>query len=177
MRARLKAIGVKAGRFALFLPALLKPRAMPMRARLWALQHGLPMPSLPPPNLVALPRQTDWPAGFADAMGWLDAGPTLLRLDVAERVAAELAWATRRGATALPAGLASRFSIKAEQVPIVLRRLGFRILPAGGLEPHEYGPPAPAMILPPKRRRAAVAPAPPSGQTHGPFAALAALRR
>ena len=125
---------------------------------------------------MSLPRRTDWPAGFSDALGWLDAGPTLLRLDVAERVAAELAWATRRGATALPAVLASRFSIKAEQLPIVLRRLGFRILPAGGLEPHEYGPPAPAMILPLKRRRPVVAPAP-SRPAHGPFAALAALRR
>ena len=38
-RAALKAIGVKAGRFGLFLPALLKPRAAAMRARLWGLQH------------------------------------------------------------------------------------------------------------------------------------------
>jgi ATP-dependent RNA helicase SUPV3L1/SUV3 len=136
----------------------------------------VPIPSLPPSNLVSLPRRPDWPEGFANAIGWLDAGPMLLRLDIAERVAAELAWATRRGATALPAGLASRFSIKAEQVPVVLRRLGFRIMPAGGLDPNEYGPPAPAMILPPKRRRPAVA-ALPSVETNGPFAALAALRR
>ena len=39
-RAALKAIGVKAGRFALFMPALLKPRAAAMRALLGALQHG-----------------------------------------------------------------------------------------------------------------------------------------
>ena len=57
-----------------------------------------PCPALPAPDLVSLPRQPDWPAGFADAMGWLEAGPVLLRLDIAERVAAELAWATRRGA-------------------------------------------------------------------------------
>ena len=76
----------------------------------------------------------------------------LLRLDIAERVAAELAWATRRGATALPAGLASRFSLKADMLPVVLRRLGFRIVPAGGLAANEFGPPAPAMILPLRRR-------------------------
>jgi ATP-dependent RNA helicase SUPV3L1/SUV3 len=176
LRAAFRAVGVKAGRFALFLPALLKPRAMAMRARLWALQHGVPVPALPPSNLVSLPRPADWPEGFAQAMGWLDAGPLLLRLDVAERVAGELAWTTRRGATALPTGLASRFSIKAEHLPVVLRRLGFRILPAGGLAPHEHGPPAPAMILPPRRRRPP-ATLVPSHPAHGPFAALAALRR
>ncbi len=175
-RAALKAIGVKAGRFGLFIPALLKPRAAAMRARLWALQHGQKVPRLPVSDLVSLPLQPDWPAGFADAMGWLEAGPVLLRLDVAERVAAELAWATRRGATALPAGLASRFSLKAELLPVVLRRLGFRIVPAGGLAAAEYGPPAPAMILPLRRRRPAVVTAP-AGRPYGPFAALAALKR
>ena len=175
-RTALKAIGVKAGRFALFLPALLKPRAAEMRARLWGLQHGQVAPALPAPDLVALPVQPDWPAGFADAMGWLEAGPVLLRLDIAERVAAELAWATRRGPTALPAALVSRFSLKADLLPVVLRRLGFRILPAGGLAAGEYGPPAPAMVLPLRRRRPVVAVAGPA-RAHGPFAALAALKR
>ena len=55
-----------------------------MRARLWALQHGVAVPELPPPDLVSLPRRPDWPAGFAEAMGWLEAGPVLLRLDIAE---------------------------------------------------------------------------------------------
>ncbi len=126
-RAALKAIGVKAGRFGLFLPALLKPRAAAMRARLWGLHHGVAVPELPPPDVVSVARRQDWPAGFADAMGWLEAGPVLLRLDIAERVAAELAWAARRRATAMPGGLASRFSLRADLLPVVLRRLGFRV--------------------------------------------------
>jgi ATP-dependent RNA helicase SUPV3L1/SUV3 len=175
-RTALKTLGVKAGRFALFMPALLKPRAAAMRARLWGVQQGQAVPHLPPPELVSVPRPGDWPSGFADAMGWLEAGPVLLRLDIAERAAAELAWATRRGATALPASLASRFSLKAELLPVVLRRLGFRIVPAGGLAPDEHGPPAPAMIIPIRRRRAPVTTAP-AVRPHGPFAALAALKR
>ncbi len=176
LRPALKVIGVKAGRFALYIPALLKPRAAAMRARLWALQHGLAVPNLPAATVVSLERPSDWPAGFAEAMGWLEAGPVLLRLDIAERVAAELAWATRHGAAALPAGLASRFSLKAELLPVVLRRLGFRVLPAAGLAPQEYGPPSPAMILPTRRRRPVEAPPAPV-RVHGPFAALAALKR
>jgi ATP-dependent RNA helicase SUPV3L1/SUV3 len=178
LRAGLKRIGVRAGRFALFLPALLKPQAAATRARLWALVHGVPVPGLPAPGLVSLPAPSDWPPGFAAAMGWLEAGPALLRLDIAERVAAELAWASRRGATALPAALGSRFSVKAELLPVVLRRLGFRILPARGLGAEEYGPPAPAMLAPLRRPRPPAS-APPAQATHahGPFAALAVLKR
>ncbi|MBV9776750.1 MAG: DNA helicase [Acetobacteraceae bacterium] len=178
LRRQLKALGVKAGRFALFLPALLKPRAAVMRARLWALQHGLPTPVLPSAGLVSLPTPPDWPGGFAEAMGWLEGGPVLIRLDVAEHVAAELAWAARRGAVALPAGLASRFSVPAAVLPVVLRRLGLRVMPGGSLATDVYGPPTPPMLLPPRRRR----PARPdrAAQTayaHGPFAALAVLRK
>jgi ATP-dependent RNA helicase SUPV3L1/SUV3 len=176
VRASLKAIGVKAGRFGLFVPALLKPRSAAMRARLWSVHHGVAAPVLPAPDLVSLPRQPQWPSGFAESMGWLEAGPVLLRLDIAERVAAELAWATRRGAAAMPAALASRFSLKADLLPVVLRRLGFRVLPAGVASSDEFGPPAPAMLLPLRRRRAVAEPAAAVHAQH-PFAALAALKR
>ena len=107
----------------------------------------------------------------------------LLRLDVAEQLAGELGWATRGGATrggamALPPGLASRLSIKPDLLPVALRALGFRVVPGVGMGPGEYGPPAPAMLLPLRRRRV---PGPPAtehaGGGHGPFAALAALKR
>ena len=178
LRRQLKALGVKAGQFALFLPALLKPRAAAMRARLWALQHGVPTPALPSAGLVSLPAPPDWPRGFADAMGWLEAGPVLIRLDVAEHVAAELAWAARRGAVALPAGLASRFSVSAAVLPVVLRRLGFRVMPGGSLAADVYGPPTPPMLLPPRRRRSARPDrSAQAGPAQGPFAALAVLRQ
>ena len=175
-RAALKSVGIKAGRFGVYLPALLKARAADMRARLWGLHHGMAAPSLPPPDVVSLPRRPDWPVGFADAMGWLEAGPALLRLDIAEKVAAELAWATRRGPAAMPAGLASRFALKAELLPVVLRRLGFRIVPAKVLSADAFGPPAPATLLPLRRRRQVVSETR-QFQAHGPFAALAVLKR
>jgi ATP-dependent RNA helicase SUPV3L1/SUV3 len=176
-RASLKAIGIKAGRFGLFVPALLKPRPAAMRARLWSVHHGVTPPELPTPGLVSLQRQPHWPSGFGEAMGWLEAGPVLLRLDVAERVAAELAWATRKGPAAMPAVLASRFSLKADLLPVVLRRLGFRVLPAGVVSPEQFGPPAPAMLLPLRRRRAVAEPAVTAVHAQHPFAALAALKR
>jgi ATP-dependent RNA helicase SUPV3L1/SUV3 len=176
LRAQLKALGVRSGRFALFLPALLKPRAAAMRARLWSLQHGVPVPSLPQPGLVSMPHRTDWPAGFAAAMGWIEAGPLLLRLDIAERVASELGHAARRAPVMVSGSLASRFSIKADLLPIVLRRLGFHIIPGGGLSPDAFGPPAPAMLAPLRRKRPPIPAVSTPVRAHGPFAALAALK-
>jgi ATP-dependent RNA helicase SUPV3L1/SUV3 len=181
IRPKLRKIGVRSGRLALFVPAMLKPRTAAMRARLWALARGLNVPALPPASVVSMPARTDWPSGFAAAMGWVEAGPVLLRLDIAERLAGELGYQTRRGAIVLPRELASRISVKAELLPIVLRQLGFRIVPGGGLAPEMFGPPAPAMLVPMRRRRAPPpaprVPASGASEARGPFAALAALKR
>jgi ATP-dependent RNA helicase SUPV3L1/SUV3 len=173
-RARLKAFGVRAGRHALFMPAALKPRAAARRASLWALAHGVAVPSLPGPGLVALREPADWPPGFAAAMGWVAAGPLLLRLDIVERVAAELAWSSRFRAVPIPGDLAARLSVKADLLPAVLRGLGFQLLPAAPLAADQFGPPSPPLMAPQRRRRpppAIVLPV-----RDGPFAALAALR-
>ena len=54
LRQKLKGIGVRAGRFALFVPEALKPRAMALRAQLWAMSRNIDTPALPAPGLVAL---------------------------------------------------------------------------------------------------------------------------
>jgi ATP-dependent RNA helicase SUPV3L1/SUV3 len=179
-RVQLRALGVRCGVLGAFMPALLKPRPAAMRAQLLALQRGVPMPALPAPGLVSLPRPEDWPPGFAEALGWVVAGPMLVRLDVADHVAGELGWATRHGATVMPAVLASRFSTRPDRLPIVLAALGFRVVPAVTLEPAQYGPAAPPMLLRLRRRHvpaARRAPPRPHFPQHGPFAALAMLHQ
>ncbi|MGI4950230.1 MAG: helicase-related protein [Janthinobacterium lividum] len=176
VRGRLKELGVRAGRFALFLPPMLKPHATAMRAALWALRHAVPTPALPPPGLVACAAFDAWPADFARSMGWVAAGPVLLRLDVVERVVAELAFATRRHAAPLPPGLASRLSVQSAQLPAVLRALGVRLVPGAALAEGAFGPPAPPMMLPARRAKPAVPDRPPP-RPDSPFAALVALRR
>ncbi len=178
LRPKLKAIGVRSGRFALFLPAMMKPQAAVMRARLWSIRHGFAAPALPGPGAVSLPAATDWPPGFAAAMGWVEAGPVLLRVDIAERVAGELGYATRKGPVPLPPDLASRFSVKADMVPAVLRALGFRVVPNEVPSADSFGPPAPPMLVPLRRRRAIATAVPAAASVApGPFAALAALKR
>jgi ATP-dependent RNA helicase SUPV3L1/SUV3 len=177
LRPRLRAIGVRSGRFALFMPALMKPRPAAMRVRLWSVQQGVPMPILPNAALVSVPaHQPGWPAGFAAMAGWVEAGPILLRLDIAEKIAGELGYRSRRGPAALPSGLASRFAIKPDVLPVVLRQLGFRVLPAAGLAPGQHGPPPPAMLMPLRRRRVMTEDRSPAPVAGGPFAALAVFR-
>jgi ATP-dependent RNA helicase SUPV3L1/SUV3 len=144
------------------------------------LQIGGQAPSLPAPASVSVTIPADWPTGFAAGIGWVETGPILLRLDVAERVAADLFHRVRRRPAALPADLVSRLSIRADQLPAVLRGLGLRLIPATSLAENVYGPPAPPLItarrvaLPPPVCEARPTPPTPS---HGPFAALAALQR
>ncbi len=176
VRGAVKQLGLRAGRFALFLPALLKPQAASVRAALLALRAGVATPVLPAPGLVSLQVAPEWPAGFAAALGWVAAGPALIRLDIAERVAAELSWAARQRPAAVPDRLASRLSIRSEAVPAVLRGLGMRLLPAATLPPEMYGPPGPAMMQAARVKRAA-APVEPKPRPDSPFAALVAFRR
>ena len=175
VRGALKVHGLRAGLYAWYLPALLKPRPMARRAALWALWARQPTPALPPPGVVAFARFG--PPHFAEAMGFVPAGPVLIRLDVAERVAAELAWSARRGPVALPEGLASRLAVRADQAAAVLQALGFRIVPGATLAPEQSGPPAPPMLHAPRRRPAPPVPDAQAPVRDGPFAALGQLRR
>ena len=148
VRARLKALGVQAGRFALFMPALLKPRPARLRAILLALRAGIPLPPLPQEGRISLPRDgvPEAPACFLVRLGWVPCGPVLLRLDIAERIAGELGWLTRRRPTAVPPELASRLSIRAELLAQVLPALEVRVLQAVAMPDGAFGPPAPALL-------------------------------
>jgi len=176
-----KQAGIVAGRFAVFMPALLKPRAAFLRALLWSIWHGVAMPELPAAGRVSIERPAGWADGFELVMGWVAAGPVLVRLDIAERVGRELHYLIRKHPALVPENLGSRLSCRPEQLSTVLNALGLRIIPAAALDAKIFGPPAPPMlarrkILAPRPARAApvaeAAPAP-----DNPFAALAALKR
>ncbi len=176
-RALLARHGGVGGRFAVWLPGMLKPRAMALRAQLFALARGIETPPLPQPGAIALAAPPPWPEDLSLALGWLAAGPVLLRLDIAERIAAELARATRGGPQPLPADLAGRLGVKAAVLPAVARALGFRITPGPG-HAGDGRDPSPPMIaqhrLPATRQPKT--PRPPATPASGPFAVLATLR-
>ncbi|MDE0386072.1 MAG: disulfide oxidoreductase, partial [Defluviicoccus sp.] len=49
-RRRMRALGVRFGMEAVYLPALVKPRAARLRALLWSIHGGRPPPPPPPPR-------------------------------------------------------------------------------------------------------------------------------
>jgi ATP-dependent RNA helicase SUPV3L1/SUV3 len=180
LRPKLKGVGVRAGRFALFIPDILKPKAALMRARLWAVQRRVPLPELPAPGLVSVARNSDEADGVLGSLGWLPAGPVFLRLDIAEKVAAELAYATRLRPAVLPPQLGASLGLKPDMLPAVMHALGLRLIPAPTLAENQYGPPSPATVGSARRRHEPakpVTPPPPPVRPDSPFAALAALRR
>ena len=143
---RLKPLGVHAGRFALFIPALLKPRASSLRAQLWALWRGVAVPALPPAGLVSITTPTDWPDGFAAAAGWQPTGPVLVRL--MSPSGSRRSWPGSVAAAACRCPPGSPLACRSGQRPCrqcctrsALSCTRPRALPTG-----QYGPPAPTMM-------------------------------
>ena len=79
-------LGVRIGALDLFMPAVLKPEAMRWRAALRAAAAGAPMPALPPDASVVLPTPAD--RALLTRLGFRAAGPQMIRVDIAERIAA-----------------------------------------------------------------------------------------
>jgi ATP-dependent RNA helicase SUPV3L1/SUV3 len=180
LRAVLKKTGVVVGRFAFFMPAALKPGAAKLRALLWGAWHDRNPPPLPAAGLVSAPMPGNWGADFALSMGWLPAGPVMVRLDVAEKLVGEMHYLVRKHPVLLPPNLGSRMGLKPEQLSPVLNALGFRIIAAATLGAKYFGPPAPPMLARRKMEPRPPAPPPPPPvevSEDNPFAALAALRR
>ncbi len=180
LRTVLKKAGIDAGRFAIYMPAILKPGAAKLRALLWgvrmtATRRNSPPPASSRPRCPAIgARISRW------NMGWLPAGPVMVRLDIAEKLVREMHYLVRKNPVLLPPNLGSRMGLKPEQLAPVLHVLGFRIIPAGNLGTKYFGPPSPPMLGRRKMEPRQPAPPPPPPEPvseDNPFAALAALRR
>ncbi|HEX9188469.1 MAG TPA: helicase-related protein, partial [Vicinamibacteria bacterium] len=123
-RRALSRLGVVVGRLALFLPALQRPEAVRLRARLFTVKHGRPAESAPDgaPSVEIDPRL---PAAFYLACGYLPAGPRAVRLDRLERAAAVVSRLSRTGPFVPPRDLASILGCRPEDVPAVLTAIGY----------------------------------------------------
>ncbi len=192
LRQEAKKFGIDMGRFAMYLPAALKPGAARLRALFWGVWYDRNPPELPTPGLVCAPMPANWGHDFALAMGWVQVNDIMIRLDVVERITRELHYLMRKHQILLPPNLGSRMGLKPEQLAPVLNTLGFRLFPAGVQGDKYFGPPAPAMLGRRKQehttqaRQPAAAPArkperkpepePVVVDADNPFAALAALK-
>ncbi|HEY0114346.1 MAG TPA: helicase, partial [Allosphingosinicella sp.] len=124
-RRRMTKLGIKIGALDLYMPAVLKPEAMRWRAALKAAAAGLLMPSLPPPGAVVLPAAGDVAATVR--LGFRHAGPQLLRVDMAERLAAHAheVRAAKSGEV-VDQALVTSLGLMPEALARLMRDIGFR---------------------------------------------------
>jgi len=162
-RRAVTALGVRIGALDLFLPTALKPEAMRWRSALRAAAAGKPMPELPPMSSTVIAAEGERRAELV-RLGYRAAGPQLVRVDMAERIArrAHEVKAGGEGPLVDPA-LITSLGLQPQTVAKLMRDLGFRAAES------EQG-----WVW---RGRAARHKAPQKSAGAGAFAALAGLRR
>jgi ATP-dependent RNA helicase SUPV3L1/SUV3 len=123
-RRELGRLGVTIGRLTLFLPTLQNAEAMRLRARLFAVRHGLAS-SDGPTGAPSAMNDSSRPAEFFLACSYLAAGPRIVRLDRLERAAGILSRLSKSGPFVPPAELASILGCRPEELAAVLAALGY----------------------------------------------------
>ncbi|XBQ17687.1 MAG: helicase-related protein [Oceanicaulis sp.] len=176
-RRQLRRAGVRIGEHAVFMPALLKPKAARLSSLLKAAHAGDPSAALlPPPGLTSLevePRRGEADYGAA---GFQRCGPRAVRLDMLERLADTIREARdpahKHAFTPSPA-MTSLLGATNEELRLILKALGYRRVRKGSGE----GETAEAELWAGRARslkqREEPAPAPAPADT--PFAILAEL--
>ncbi|MGH6902747.1 MAG: hypothetical protein ACREIR_08405, partial [Geminicoccaceae bacterium] len=89
-RARLSKLGVRFGVRHVYLGAMLQPRAIALRARLWAIQRRVPALAAPAAPCVAVAADPARSKEMAEAAGFEALAGSWLRIDLVERLAARL---------------------------------------------------------------------------------------
>ena len=147
-RKQLARFGVRLGVLHLFLPGLFTKRAIRRRAMLWRVHHGgaalpdLPRALLAGKPVVRLAREGTLPAGLARALSYVALGPRALRLDQAERLAAEARKLARHGPFTATADLVKLAGAEGADLASLLDALGYRGKQDAGGEsfvPHRPG--------------------------------------
>jgi ATP-dependent RNA helicase SUPV3L1/SUV3 len=123
-RRELARLGVTLGRVNVFLPALLRPESLRLRARLFAIRHGGPALAAPD-GVPSVPLDRALSSASYAACGYQAAGPRAVRVDRLDRVAAAAARLSREGPFAAPREFATLLGCAPAEVPAVLAAIGY----------------------------------------------------
>ena len=124
-RKALRANGVRIGVDSVFIPALLKPKALRMRALLWNAANQVSGYVPPAPGLVSAIRNQEPPAEFYAAIGFKIVGDRVVRIDIIDRVALGLIKLSRKGPFQLPSNLVAMLGVGNDQAVLVATALGY----------------------------------------------------
>lgn len=135
-RQRLGALDVRLGRATVYQAGRFTPAHLEARRALWVAFAGAPeLPPLARDAPASFPLTPEIPASYRRALGYLALGPRAVRVDQAERVAARLRKAARKGPFTLPEELMSWLGARPEDMPGVVAAFGYRPLPTAAEAP------------------------------------------
>jgi ATP-dependent RNA helicase SUPV3L1/SUV3 len=135
-RESLRACGVRIGFATLYLPALLKPAAVRLRALLWFAWTGI-QHAPPAPGAVTVKIACDAPEEFYEAVGYPVLDGRAVRADILERIDGALRQATRKGAHAVTPEVMSLAGLSADDTAALL--VALRRRPKSKPRPHRPG--------------------------------------
>ena len=129
-RTALAELGVVVGSVHIFMRPLMKPRAITMLARLWAVSQSpageLPAPlPVPRPGAMSVVVADGISGDFYQAIGYAPAGRRAVRLDRLEALAGAVAVQARKGPFALDARLGRIVGAPQSDLPAMLTLLGY----------------------------------------------------
>jgi ATP-dependent RNA helicase SUPV3L1/SUV3 len=133
-RRALKSMGIRIGRSAIYMPALLKPAAIAIRTRLWNLWHGIGKPfTAPKPGLITIELNSE--RSYAEESVFLKAvgypvfreagGAFAVRLDMLERIAGKAWTLGLKAPFPMDEALMSYAGAGADRTTAILHGLGF----------------------------------------------------
>jgi len=126
-RRALAKAGVRLGAVQVYLPSLLKPRAVAMRGLLWAVANGLPLPApLPAEGSQSVAVAEGVPPDFYRAIGYVPAGRRAIRADRLEALGIAAGRLYRNGPFAADPELAQLAGLPAAELGDALTALGYR---------------------------------------------------
>jgi ATP-dependent RNA helicase SUPV3L1/SUV3 len=145
-RKALGRLGVRFGTESVYVEPLLRADAVRLRALLWAVHHGRPVPPLPSARRLGRPMELDanLPPSFYPAIGLRVLADFALRPDRLERFAAAARRLGRGGPFTATADLAAIAGVEPGVLRKLLTALGYRAVITAGEE---------TFVAPPRRHR------------------------
>ena len=130
-RRALRTLGIRLGRESIYMPALVKPAAVEMRALLWSAWRAR-VAAPPAPGRVSVPVAEGVPPDFYEAVGYRLLGPLAVRVDIVERLAARAWRLSEDGPFAAGPEFLTLAGCGAAEMDAILRELGYRATDGNG---------------------------------------------
>ena len=124
-RNTLRRCGIRIGVESLFIPSLIKPKAVQWRSRLWALHMEKSVPPPPAAGLVTALVADNTPQGYLEACGFCLLGGRGIRVDVLDRLATDLRRQSRAEKIEIGAAQLNLLGLSMQDAHPIFEALGY----------------------------------------------------